>query len=235
MPQGLCFGVFDGHGGCNCAHRASETFPGLFVDELGEPGATPQDAFLKAFEKLHNATKDMHEGTTASVVFIPLSADMVHVAVLGDSPVIVKRADGSIWIAPEHNVRTNNAEAEAAMARGGKVIGGYLVAHWDGPGLQIARALGDKVLDRVLSRVPEISAQALGVGSFVLVCTDGALDPGHENTEAAAESVVELIQSGGDAQAIVDRALGIPTGDNVSALLVRVESAQNETRFAEPV
>src|SRR5208337_742222 len=173
-------------------------------------------------------TQDMHDGTTASIAFIPLSADVVYVAVLGDSPVIVKQADGSIWVAPEHNVRTNKAEAEAAKQRGGAVVGGYLVAHWDGPGLQMARALGDKALDKVLSRVPEISTQALGVGSFVLVCTDGALDPGHENAEAAAKSVVELIQSGGDAQAIVDRAVAVPTGDNVSALLVRVE-AKNET------
>ena len=226
MPQGLCFGVFDGHGGYECAHKASEMFPGLFVDELGEPGATPQDAFLKAFEQLNDTTKDMHEGTTASVAYIPWSADIVHVAVLGDSPVIVKRGDGSIWIAPEHNVRTNKAEAEAAIARGGIVDRGYLFTDLgdNAIGLQMARALGDKDLDKVLNRVPEISSQVLGIGSFVLVCSDGALDPGHRDAEAAAKSVIEIIQTGGDAQNIVSRAINVPTGDNVSALLVRVEA-----------
>src|SRR5208337_4947309 len=190
--QGLAFGVFDGHGGAQCAETVLESFLYLLGD--ADPAKPILDTLSEAFAVVNAKTQDMHDGTTASIAFIPLSADVVYVAVLGDSPVIVKQADGSIWVAPEHNVRTNKAEAEAAKQRGGAVVGGYLVAHWDGPGLQMARALGDKALDKVLSRVPEISTQALGVGSFVLVCTDGALDPGHENAEAAAKSVVELIQ-----------------------------------------
>lgn len=222
--EGLCFGVFDGHGGDTVADIAQEEFPGMLVDELGEPGATPQDVLLKAFARLNEATKSHYQGSSASVVFLPWSGDLVHVAVLGDSPVVIKRADGSIWHGPDHNVRSNKDEAAAAQARGGFIINGYLTAHFSGPGLQMARALGDVELAKVLSRTPEISTQVLGVGSFVLVATDGAFDPGHENTNEAADEIVALIQSGGDAQAIVNRAVAIPTGDNVTALLVRVEA-----------
>lgn len=227
MPEGLCFGVFDGHGGNGCATKAAELFTAIFVDAL-EEGRPVADAFRGTFIKLNAATSGMEEGSTASVVYIPYAADIVHVAVLGDSPVIVKRADASIWIAPDHNVRTNAEEVTAAEARGGIVLGGYLYVRGEhygdnlGPGLQMGRALGDAFLAKVLSREPQIFSQPLGVGSFVLVCTDGALDPAHKSVSVAADAVVRLIEAGADAQAIVNRAVATPTGDNVTAMLVRI-------------
>lgn len=226
LPQGLLFGVFDGHGGEDCAQKASDLFPGIFADSIGEPGQSAEEALYFSFISLVSATLDHEDGSTASVVYIPWSSDRAYVAVLGDSPVIVKRADQSIWHAPEHNVRTNHAEAQAAQERGGVIYGGYLTMSFSGPGLQMSRALGDRFLHKVLNRVPEVSEHVLGAGSFVLACTDGALDPGHEATETEAQNVVALIQSGGDAQAIVDRAIEIPTRDNVTALLVRIETEE---------
>ncbi len=96
------------------------------------------------------------------------------------------------------------------------------MADYYGSGLQMTRALGDATLSKVLDRTPEVSVRLLGAGSFVLVATDGAFDPGHNNTNGAIDEVVNLIESGNEAQEIVDRALEIPTRDNVTALLVRL-------------
>jgi len=211
--RGMYMGVFDGHGGDECAEYCVNRMPDILAEF---PDAMPCDIL----NTLNNETRDMYAGCTASVVFIPNGETAVHVAVLGDSPVIVKGADRPIWVSPEHNVRTNKAEADAAMARGGFVSGGYLFANYSGNGLQMTRALGDASLDKVLSRIPEVFSWVLGAGSFVLVATDGALDPSHGNGDKDVYDIVDLIEAGADAQKIVDRALAIPTRDNVTALLV---------------
>jgi serine/threonine protein phosphatase PrpC len=165
----------------------------------------------------------MRAGSTASLVFIPKDESRVDVAVLGDSPVLVSRPDGSIWVSPEHNIRTNEAEADAAIKRGGFVHSGYLFASYDGDGLQMSRALGDYELDRVLSREPEVFSHVLGKDSWVLVCSDGAVDPGHGAAQANIDTIVRMIEDeDADAQDIVDRALAAKTGDNVTAILVRL-------------
>jgi serine/threonine protein phosphatase PrpC len=93
-------------------------------------------------------------------------------------------------------------------------------------GLQMGRALGDKELAKVLNRVPDVSMQVLGTDSYVLVATDGALDPGHKDQAKAAKKVLTIIQSSGNAQSIVNYAVAVPTGDNVTAMLLRVITKQ---------
>lgn len=224
MEQGMLLMVFDGHGGDFCAEHSVNTFDNLFADEISQPlQTTVPDSLRRAFAKLNEETKDMNDGCSASVVFIPSSNDVAYVAVMGDSPVVIRQADGTIYVGPDHNVRSNLEEASRATSRGGYIFGGYLCRGMDGMGLQMARALGDAFLGNILLREPEIDTVSLSAGSFVLVATDGAFDPGHENTNEEIKKVVTLIQSGGDATAIVDRAVRIPTGDNVTALLVRIE------------
>jgi serine/threonine protein phosphatase PrpC len=221
IQGGTCFGVFDGHGSAACAHLCSQRFPIIFR-KLLKTGIPIPEVLTQGINILNLETQFLNSGSTASVVFIPLPANEVHVAVLGDSPVLVRQADKSLWVAPEHNVRTNWQEADAARARGGFVQGGYLYMSYDGQGLQMARALGDTELSRVLSRIPDVSTRPLGAGSWVFVGTDGALDPSHANEAEGIKAIVALIEAGSEASAIVQRALDIPTGDNVTAMLLRI-------------
>lgn len=216
--------VFDGHGGHECSHYASARYPVLFVNAITEEGATPRTALEKSIQTLNVETNHLDPGSTMSAVFIPASGEVAYCAVLGDSPIIIKDAEGNINIGPDHNVRTNYAERLAAEARGGFVSGGYLHQSYDGMGLQMARALGDNYLNKVLSRVPEIYEVSLNAESFVLVASDGAFDPGHYDFKNVAEAVVKLIEKGADAQAIVDQAVKVPTGDNVSVIVARFEN-----------
>ena len=212
--MGTYLGVFDGHGGDECAAYCVKAMRIILTHE-----PTLQDAVAK----LSRETRTMRAGSTASLVFIPKDESRVDVAVLGDSPVIAKLADGFIRISPEHNIRTNEAEADAAIQRGGHISGGYLFASYGSLGLQMSRALGDAHLDRVLSREPEVFSHVLGKDSWVLVCSDGAVDPGHGAAQANIDTIVRMIEDeDADAQDIVDRALAVPTRDNVTAILVRL-------------
>ena len=211
--MGTYLGVWDGHGGAECAALCAKVLPSILTND---------PSLSYALDELNKMTRTMRAGSTASLVFIPKDEHRVEIAVLGDSPVIAKLADGSIFVSEEHNVRTNMAEADAAIARGGFVNSGYLFASYSGNGLQMTRSLGDYELDSVLSREPEVFSHVLGKDSWVLVCSDGAVDPGHIDAKDSIDSIVALVEAGGDAQEIVERALAAKTGDNVTAILVRL-------------
>jgi len=224
--QGTLIGVFDGHGGSEVSQTAVTELPGFFADLISEPKAKPRTALSKAIHKLAVLTQANISGSTLSLAFIPSRGSFVYCAVLGDSPIIIKDSKGAVNISPDHNVRTNYQEKLAAEKRGGFVHGGYLYTSYDGPGLQMARALGDTLLSKALSRRPDIYSVRINKDSFVLVATDGAFDPGHYDFEKEAAAVVKLVEEGADAQAVVDRAVQIKTGDNVSALVARFEDAE---------
>jgi serine/threonine protein phosphatase PrpC len=224
MQEGTLLAVLDGHGGDECSHFASEELPGIFADEIGEEDALNHvpDVLKDCIHKLNIMTQHMGPGSTLSLAFIPAKGDVVTCAVIGDSPIIIKDADGKINIGPEHNVRTNYIEMEAARARGGFVEGGYLFQSYDGMGLQMARALGDSHLSKVLSRVPDIYEVKVNAESFVIVASDGAFDPGHYDFKKAAQTVVESVEKGATAADLVKyAAVDYPTGDNVSVILAR--------------
>jgi serine/threonine protein phosphatase PrpC len=222
LSSGLLLAVFDGHGGDGCAIQASISFADLF-GSASMAYKSPEDALRETFKALNEMTHDMQSGAAASIAFIPWEANYVYTAVLGDAPIIVKKSDSSIWRSPEHNVRTNGPERLAAISRGGVVSNGYLSPKFSYLGLQMSRALGDKFLDGILDRTPEIAKIPLGKESWVLVATDGVLDPAHEN-ENAASGIISFIENGADAQALVKHATDIArTRDNATAILVRVE------------
>jgi serine/threonine protein phosphatase PrpC len=232
MNEGTLFGVFDGHGGNLAAATANDQFPVLFADVPGLSDIDVPTAIKNAFAKLVVLTENFESGSTASIVYLPWNksttpwtVDTAWVAVLGDSPVIIKGAEGKINISPEHNVRTNIAEKNAAEQRGGYVRGGYLHDPRDrnGMGLQMARALGDRHLSRVLSREPDVYSVNVGPGSFVLAATDGAFDPSHYKFDDAAKSVVSMLEYGLTAENVVNRAVNARTGDNVTAIVARFE------------
>jgi serine/threonine protein phosphatase PrpC len=218
----LLLGVFDGHGGSWVSEIAVESTPAIFRATRKTIKQDPEATLNHIYSKLVKATTGHHSGSTASIVW--LKDNVAHVAVLGDSPVVIKDANGEIWKSPEHNVRTNLAEAQAAEARDGKIsANGYLFDRWriDGPGLQMSRALGDKELDRVLNREPEIFHIPVNKDSWILVCSDGLLDPSHI-ADDTLPIVVDFIDHGADAEELVLAMANIQRDDNSTAVLVRL-------------
>lgn len=206
--DGTLLAVFDGHGGAEtaswCKHLTSKY------------DASTESSFRRLFSTLAETTEGMREGTTASMVFIPNDENSALIGVLGDSPVLVQ--SDTLWLSPEHNVRTNLVERAAAEARGGRYADGYMCTGWNG--LQMSRAFGDSEL-KFLSREPEIFNLLLIKGGYVLVATDGVFDPGHQHLDAEVQKVKTLIEFGADAEALVNRALDAKTGDNATCILAR--------------
>lgn len=214
LPHGHLLAVFDGHGGDECAEYCARELTSLtdsIINSIASSG------FRGIFGSLNEQTKNFSSGCAASIVYVDEKYDKVTVGVLGDVPVIVhpSYANGTVWVAPEHNVRSNKSEAKAAEGRGGIVVNGYLFNRYSGNGLQMSRALGDSSLDGVLSREPEIFNFSVGPGGYVLVASDGILDPGH-NSDFMLD-----IQDTDTAESLVEAAVKVPTGDNVTAVLVR--------------
>jgi serine/threonine protein phosphatase PrpC len=174
----------------------------------------------KVINRLDKKTQNHYCGSTASLVLIDKDQKFAYVAILGDSPVIIKDAEENIWIAPEHNVRSNKAEADAAIKDGKAFISdGYLFDRSkgrDSTGLQMSRALGDRSLDNILNRTPEVFEIELNKNSWILCASDGLTDPGHSSSNF--DNIIAKISTA-TARSLTKEA-GIY--DNATAILVKL-------------
>lgn len=223
--EGYLLATFDGHGGSECADWCAKNLVEIY-HVTREEFDNETDVISGIFNLLNAGTDTMGPGCAASIAFIPKDASKAVVGILGDAPVLIKQADGTLWRSPEHNVRTNKEEASAAVKRGGFVQSGYLFvrASISASGLQMSRALGDRWLGPVLNREPEIFTLPLNSNSWVLVGTDGLFDPSHATNPSTI--IAAAIEAGADAEQLVKNALAVPTGDNVTAILMKLSEAQ---------
>lgn len=221
--EGYLLAVFDGHGGFEAAEYCASHLIEIYHEVRNKLLVPNFESILYIiFRVLHERTQHMGSGCAASIAIIKAYGSEVVVGVLGDAPVLVRKADGELWLSPEHNVRSNPAEVKAVQDRGGFVSGGYAFQTYSGGGLQMSRALGDTNLDRILSREPEVFRLPLGPTSFVLVASDGLFDPSHESKPS--EQIANAIKAGANAEHLVHDAVNTPTGDNVTAILVKLKN-----------
>lgn len=216
---GWLFGVMDGHNGSGVADFAAATLREYFSHDLLATNGFIVKALRSTVARLNEETRHQDAGSTLSMVYVPDDEACAYVAVLGDSPVVIRDAEGKLYVGPEHNARSNEKELKGALARGARFDGGYLFdPKQEGYyGLQLTRALGDAPLDRILRREPEIARVKLGEGGWILVATDGLLDPSHTKSADRLKSLVLRIEIGEEAESLVMRCLG----DNATAILWR--------------
>jgi serine/threonine protein phosphatase PrpC len=222
-PGGILLAVFDGHGGPEAAQLAAQQTVEGFQQALREHRDNPSEALRGLFKQLVRETDQLESGSTASIQFIPSDAKQAFLGVLGDSPIALIDTAGKVFIGPDHNVRSNRAERAAAEERGGRYAWGYLEdAASPGAGLQMARALGDKALARVLSREPDVHAVRLGAQSCGLIGPDGLFSPVGGSPPEQLAQVMTAVRNGAEAQALVDDALRRGSEDNVSVIVWRL-------------
>jgi len=213
------FAIIDGHGGDVTADIIAHNVVGAYK--------ASNNSFMHTFAALHKMTQNQYSGAAVSLVKLNKEHTQAHVAVLGDCPVIIGSWN-QLSISPEHNVRSNLAERESVTKNGGFYSNGYAFASYSGNGLQMSRSLGDVGLSRILNRVPEVYSVNLNQNSFILLATDGLFDPSHMNADV--KPIIQLIKEGATAYDLVKDALIRDTGDNVSAILIRLgESNVKET------
>lgn len=218
--KGTLLAVMDGHSGAGTAEFVAKNFGRVFASAREK--SRPRKALLATFSELHLLTRRRKSGTTLSVVWIPERGWCAYVAVLGDSPVIIKNPGERPWLSPEHNVRSNLRERQAALRRGGEYSSGYLFVGDGEDGLQLSRSLGDVAHGKVLDRNPEVFSVSLKRKGVVLIASDGLLDPGHRRSSVQVKRLVQLIANGSDAKGLVRDALQRQTHDNVTAVLCMI-------------
>jgi serine/threonine protein phosphatase PrpC len=153
-----------------------------FVEAMEHQRGDVLKALTTTVEALNVITKYNRSGSTLSLVYVSEDRRRAFVAVLGDSPVIIKGRNDRICTSPTHNIRANPKELKAAFKKGAVYYRGYIFDPSDRTeGLQMSRSLGDRQLNKVLNRQPEVYSVALGKRSFVMVATDGVYSLWPEN------------------------------------------------------
>lgn len=213
--KGWLLAVMDGHGGPEVAEFCKQNIETLFKSLISRSEYI-RPLLIQLVKILVKESGNISAGSTISLVYISETKAWAHVATLGDSPVIV-RGEVGIWTSPEHNIRTNEKDRELVLKNGAVYHDGYMFDPSGRWGLQLTRALGDFNFDRYLIRDPEIFSVKLNEDSFILVASDGLVDPGHKNKDIA--NLVKIIEDNGTAQDLVNDALRRKTRDNVTAVL----------------
>jgi len=215
--RGWLLAVFDGHNGPGTADVAAGLVEDAFAESFDRYG--PGTAAVSAtIGKLRDATADRVDGSSASVVFVDEEAGRVFVAVLGDSPVILRDADGELRSAPIHNTATNPTDAERAIERGALLVGPYLVRPDKMEGVNLTRTIGDADLT-FLGRTPEMLDATVGADSFVLVASDGVFTRLAATPEMLVARFGQLIDGETEAEALIADALAAGSDDNVTVVL----------------
>ncbi|MDP3963356.1 MAG: PP2C family serine/threonine-protein phosphatase [bacterium] len=214
--DGWLLAVMDGHGGEAVSEYCRQRIGEYFM--LSE-ASKAKTALSKLIARLARETENFRAGSTISIACILESHRKAVIAVLGDSPVIVLDGAGKLHASPEHNVRSNAKEREAAEKRGGIYMDGYIYSRHGDLGLQMSRALGDHNLHSVLSRDPEI--YTIDDPRWVLVASDGVVDPGHANTDVLIRELEVQAKRGSDADSIIRWTSNRGLHDNATAVAWR--------------
>ena len=228
-PNGNTFiAVMDGHGGVDVAEYCKSYFKKKIP--FGNLGSNPNEYLRVLISELSSeiTNSGLYAGTTLSIAYTDPSRQKVFIAVLGDSPIIIIN-DLVVDIGPDHNVRTNEAERQKAIERGGVFSYGY-ICDPNGNGLQMSRALGDLKMGGIISHEPEQYEVGLNNDTVIIVASDGLIDPSHEKTKSQIDKVVEYARRGMGARAITSRMTSSGARDNVTVVVWRARKVGKKVK-----
>lgn len=200
----LC-AVFDGHNGGDVSKWLATELPRTFDKHTD---------IREMFHALQAGVRDSDQGSTCSMACITKTFGLTSlgIAVLGDSPIIVRTKEG-IVIPALHNVRSNTAERVAVLNRGAVIVRGYAIDTKSGNGCQLSRAFGDAGMG-YMDHEPFL--QRLSDVQWMVLATDGILDT-HELTESTAADIIKAMDNGATATDL----LPSNPSDNVTIITIR--------------
>lgn len=223
------YGVFDGHGGVDCAQFAGDHLAEYFTKAMKGKDSTDDESVSSAirscFEEIESnfyLGKNLKGGSTAVTAFI--IGDDVWIANIGDSRAILVKSDGTAVQATEDAKPEIPKFKKQILLHGGSVL--------QRPGdiprvngqLAVARSLGDSNNFKGVTAHAELTRFPLKDferGALVVAC-DGLWDVATTNQVGAAIGVMG--SAGWDAKAmsqgLVYHAIGQGSQDNVTVLIV---------------
>lgn len=216
--------IFDGFGGSATSDVAVTHLPEICHRHLGPRWHTAPHEHLRAVvHELVQLTSGYYSGSTCSIVAITPSKAVAHVAVLGDSPVLIKRS-GVSHLAPMHNFALSEEAQQYARdhgasieRRGDRYVYGCSNEYG---GVQLSHCLGCRPLDHFLVREPYIGSFVLDAQSIVLIGSDG-LWARDQTPGEWMQATDKKLRRGVGAKALVNAVLRAGGYDNTTAIVWR--------------
>jgi integrin-linked kinase-associated serine/threonine phosphatase 2C len=234
------FGVYDGHGGTQCAEFLRAR---LHVLVLGhpkvreEPEVALREAISKAEEEFMEKCRveKLESGSTVAVAMI--LQDKLVVANVGDSEIVLSRGGKAELLTTKHHLSANESEGARIRAVGGRIFHSRVGHPKFNPclvSLAVTRAIGDagfkleEYTDGKASGViadPDIkSVDLTSEDNFLIIGCDGLWDV--MKYQEAVDYVSERFNKENPtliSQAIVKEALDRGSTDNVTVLIVALQ------------
>eukprot|EP00929_Paragymnodinium_shiwhaense_P098494 TRINITY_DN5996_c1_g2_i1.p1 TRINITY_DN5996_c1_g2~~TRINITY_DN5996_c1_g2_i1.p1 ORF type:complete len:726 (-),score=131.64 TRINITY_DN5996_c1_g2_i1:93-2270(-) len=246
------FGVFDGHGGEVCS-----TFVAAEFEKRLEASGMPRDnaAFKKLCLDIDEAFLDtgQESGATATMCVVQRPAASggkfkLRVANIGDSRVLLGRADGTIvdgggtdqGLTTDHKPN-NPTERQRIYRCGGHVeiaTGGVPRVNGE---LALSRAFGDAnhkktggpgPEDRPVTANPEFGTFECDEADFLALVCDGVSEGDFSNAQVVqfiAERLREGVDPGDVARAVCHKAVEANSKDNITCMLVLFTGSESPT------
>jgi len=232
------FGVFDGHGGTECARFVGHHFPLLLEKFLQDESISVEDALRKVFDTLNEwcVNYGIPHGSCAVVSYF--KADKIYTACVGDSrSILARRSVLGGAISPGSVDRTTKSGTAKLIPEclspvlkpldpeeSGRIkdLGGFVSKNGRVLGvLAVSRALGDVQFHPYVTHIPMITTVDLDdtVRAVCLAC-DGVWDV------FTQQEVVDLVHTWTDpivaAAMIRDASFIRGSQDNISVLVVKL-------------
>lgn len=235
------FGVYDGHGGPQCAEFLRENLHTLILSHEAvrvDTATAIRDAVEEA-ERLFMEKCRAERIESGSTVAVALIVDETLVTGnVGDSEIVLCRAGAAKVLTVKHTLASNEAEVQRVKACGGRIFHSRVGHPKFNPmlvSLAVSRAVGDAgfkleeytdgrcsgLIAEPETRVTELDPQ----DEFFIIGCDGLWDV--MSYQAAVDFCRELISNGADTQNVTEQlcqeALRLGSTDNVTALFVSLK------------
>eukprot|EP00002_Diphylleia_rotans_P021656 TRINITY_DN4220_c0_g1_i2.p1 TRINITY_DN4220_c0_g1~~TRINITY_DN4220_c0_g1_i2.p1 ORF type:complete len:658 (-),score=88.34 TRINITY_DN4220_c0_g1_i2:398-2371(-) len=222
------FGVFDGHGGRECAVYAARS-SGVGVRSLLQAGTEGQTAVAEALLQTERNLLHARVPAGTCALMVHLALGRIHVAGVGDSLLVASdvapgaRAGRCVYQSVRRRP-TDPQERRRIEAHGGFVTGN---GRLNGV-LGVSRALGDAALKPLVSPQPESDTllwrPATGHTLHLLLACDGVWDVA--DPAKAAENVTRMGSARSAARKIRNYAKSKGSKDNITVIVLQIHNAR---------
>jgi len=235
--QPCLFGVFDGHGGDECARFLVQNLCPTICSHpmyFDDPVKALEESFVTIDQRYVSLAKqlELEDGSTATVLLLQVDEKLTSVryylACTGDSRAILVKKDGSAYCLVEDHNPTREDERSRIKREGGEVLFDvdnqiFRVASETGGGLAVTRAFGDFHFKPYVTALPEVvTGEIDGDDAFICLASDGLW-----NDLSNKEVGKALIQRGAKngVEYIISEAFARGSDDNITVTVIDLAMA----------
>lgn len=227
------FGVFDGHGGDKAAQFCADNMP-AYVKAHKSLLKDPEHALRSSFEKVDQAfcrlaaSQLLDDGCTSVVVLV--HNRLLYCANAGDSRCVLSRNAIAVPLSRDH--KPDRSDERKRITNAGGFV--KMLGVWRVQGvLAVSRAIGDLSLKKFVIPTPELTTTEIGdADEFVVLATDGLWDvmSNQEVVDMLHTRPQLLLKPEAAARALVSESYRRGSMDNITAMVVLLNSQQNPRR-----